>query len=116
VSESFETAAPVAGTLAVDTAASVPPSDAPAKIALPKTIAPAPPPAKPAVVESRSEVTASRRTMGVGGWLLFGVVIAGLFLAITAIRRRRTQTQRSPSIVDLTTTPPDLAPILLPRR
>jgi hypothetical protein len=54
--------------------------------------------------------------MGVGGWLLFGVVIAGLFLAITAIRRRRTQTQRSPSIVDLTTTPPDLAPILLPRR
>lgn len=116
MSESFKTAAPVAGPLAVDAAASMPPSDAPAKTAPPETIAPPPPAAKPAAVESHSEVTTSRRTMGVGGWALFGIVIAGLFLAITAVRRRRAQTQRSPSIVDFTTAPPDLAPVLLPRR
>jgi hypothetical protein len=115
VSQSFESVAPAAG-VAVDASANVPPPDAPAKAAPPEASAPPPPAAKPAVVESRSEATKSQRTMGVGGWVLFGIVVVGLFLAMTAIRRRRTQTQRSPSIVDFTTTPSELAPALVPRR
>jgi hypothetical protein len=54
--------------------------------------------------------------MGLAGWLLFGIAIGGLFLAITAIRSRRAQTQGSLSIVDLATAPEELAPVLLPRR
>jgi len=115
VSHSFESMVPAAG-VTVDTAASVPPSGAPANAVPPEAIAPPPPAAKPAAVESRSEATTSQRTMGMGGWVLFGIVVVGLFLGMTAIRRRRTQTQRNPSIVDFTTTPSELAPALLPRR
>jgi hypothetical protein len=106
---------PAAG-VAVDTPASVPPSGAPANTAPPEAIAPRPPAAKPAAVESRSEATTSQRTMGVGGWVLFGIVVVGLFLGMTAVRRRRTLAQKNPSIVDFTTTPSELAPALLPRR
>jgi hypothetical protein len=115
VNQPFESVAAAAG-VAVDTAASVPPSGAPANTAPPEAIAPPPPAAKPAAVESRSEATTSQRTMGVGGWVLFGIIVVGLFLGMTAIRRRRTQTQRNPSIVDFTTTPSELAPALVPRR
>lgn len=115
VNQSFESVAPAAG-VAVNASANVPPPSAAANTAPPEAIAPPPPAAKPAAVESRAEATTSQRTMGVGGWVLFGIVVVGLFLGMTAIRRRRTQTQRNPSIVDFTTTPSELAPALLPRR
>jgi hypothetical protein len=115
VNQSFESVVPAAG-VAVDASANVPPPGAPANPAPPETIAPPPPASKPAAVESRSEGTTSERTMGVGGWVLFGMVIVGLFLGMTAIRRRRTQKQRSLSILDFTTAPSELAPALVPRR
>jgi outer membrane biosynthesis protein TonB len=96
--ESFKEAAPAAGT--ADTTASLPPPQAPA--ASVKSIAPAPAAADTVAVEESK----SQTTMGIGGWLLAGIAIAGLAVIISKIRSRRTK--KRTSIVDFTTISPEL--------
>jgi outer membrane biosynthesis protein TonB len=112
LSESLEAATPVASTAAVDTPAT-PPLDAAASTAPLKSIAPPLPSVQAAAVEG-SEETESEYTMGIGGWLIAGLVVAGLFGAITLFRRR--QTLKRTSIVDLKTITPELNPALVMRR
>ena len=99
-SESFKEAAPAAGTAGADTTTSLPPPQAPA--ASLKSIAPAA--ANTVAVEESKSQTA----MGLGGWLLAGMAIAGLAVIISRIRSRRTK--KRTSIVDFTTVSPDLKP------
>jgi hypothetical protein len=96
--ESFKDAAPAAGTAAADTTASLPPPQPPA--ASVKSIAPA------AANTVAVEESKSQTTMGVGGWLLAGMAIAGLAVIISRIRSRRTK--KRTSIVDFTTVSPEL--------
>ncbi len=113
-SQSFESVAPAAGVTA-DTSANALPSVAPSTAPL-QAVAASQPAASGPVVESRPEVTRTQRTMGVGGWLLFGLGVVLLFGAITVIRRRRTRAERQPSIIDFASVSPQLAPALAPRR
>lgn len=115
LNQSFESVAPAAAA-ATDATTNVPPPVAAASSVVPETVAPPPSAENAAAVESRSDVTKSQTTMGVGGWLLFGIGVVFLFGIITVIRRRRTQTQRQPSIVDFANAPAQLAPVLAPRR
>ena len=96
--DSFKEAAPAAGTAAADKTASLPSPQAPA--ASLKSIAPA------AANTVAVEETKSQTTMGIGGWLLAGMAIAGLAVIISKIRSRRTKKQTS--IVDFTTITPEL--------
>jgi hypothetical protein len=102
--EAFKKAAPAAGTAAADTTASLPPPQAPA--ASLKSIAPA------AANTVAVEESKSQTTMGIGGWLLAGMAVAGLAGIITMVRRRKTK-KRS-SIVDFTTVSPELKPAVGP--
>lgn len=102
--ESFKEAAPAAGTAAADTTASLPPPQAPA--ASLKSIAPA------AANTVAVEESKSQTTMGLGGWLLAGMAIAGLAVIISKIRSRRTK--KRTSIVDFTTVSPELKPAVGP--
>ncbi len=95
---SLKEAAPAAGTAAANTTASLPPPQAPA--ASLKSIAPA------AANTVAVEETKSQTTMGIGGWLLAGMAIAGLAVIISKIRSRRTK--KRTSIVDFTTISPEL--------
>ena len=98
--ESYKEAAPAAGTAAADTTASLPPPQAPAPSL--KSIAPAPAAANTVAVEESK----SQTTMGIGGWLLAGIAVAGLAVIIAKIRSRRTK--KRTSIVDFTTVSPEL--------
>jgi len=99
-SESYKDAAPAAGTAAADKTASLPPPQAPA--ASVKTIAPSQPAANTVAVEE----TKSQATMGIGGWLLAGMALAGLAVIISKVRSRRTK--KRTSIVDFTAVSPEL--------
>jgi hypothetical protein len=57
-----------------------------------------PPAAKSVIVETPVEKTEPRTVMGIGGWLLAGIVVAAMVSLITLLRRRRTQ--RKTSIVE----------------
>lgn len=125
MSESFQSGAPAPSAVAAGTTVDAPPPVAAVPVAVPAAsvavapVAPAPPAAKAPIVENPSETTTTtaRTTMGLGGWLLFGVGVLLVFGAITAIRLRRTRMERQPSIVDFTGAPPQLAPALVrPRR
>ena len=98
--DSFKEAAPAAGTAAADKTASLPPPQAPA--ASVKTIAPSQPAANTVAVEE----TKSQTTMGIGGWLLAGMALAGLAVIISKVRSRRTK--KRTSIVDFTAVSPEL--------
>ena len=104
VTESLKSAAPAASVVAVEPPASTPPADTAAIAAHPAIAAPVAPaqpaPAlKPAGDPTGSEVTKSTTTMGLGGWVLFGIGVVLLFGAITWVRRRRTNA-RHRSITD----------------
>ena len=51
--------------------------------------------------------------MGLGGWLLAGVVVAAMVGIITLLRRRRTV--RKTSIMGLAASSPDLIPVPVSR-
>ena len=59
---------------------------------------PPPPAAKSVIVETPVEKTEPRTSMGIGGWLLAGIVVAAMASLITLLRRRKTQ--RKTSIVE----------------
>ena len=85
-------AAAAAGTAAVDTTANMPPPpDAAASTVPAETVAPAAASVSSDVVETPAEGTESQTTMGIGGWLLAGLVVAVMFGLITLWRRRKTQ-------------------------
>ena len=104
VNESLKSAAPAASVAAVEPPASTPPADT-AAIAADPAIAPPAAPAQPAPAlkpagdPTGSEVTKTSTTMGLGGWVLFGIGVVLLFGAITLVRRRRTNA-RHRSITD----------------
>jgi hypothetical protein len=102
--ETFKDAAPAAGTTAAGTTASLPPPKAPATSL--KSIAPA------AANTVAVEESKSQTTMGLGGWLLAGIAVAGLAVVISKIRSRRTK--KRTSIVDFTTVSPELKPAVGP--
>jgi outer membrane biosynthesis protein TonB len=106
MNESLKESAPSASTAPADTTAN-PPAPPAASIEPLKSIAPVPP---SVALNSTSEETKSVNRMGIGGWLMAGVVIAGLFAGITLFRRRRTLKRKS--IVDFTTEGKDLKPFL----
>jgi outer membrane biosynthesis protein TonB len=54
-----------------------------------------PPAAKSVIVETPAEGTESRTSMGIGGWLLAGIVVAAMVGLITLLRRRRTPRKTS---------------------
>ena len=56
---------------------------------------------------------ASDRSMGIGGWLLAGIVVVAMFGLITWFRRRRTQ--RKTSIVEFPQFSPELKPLPVSR-
>ena len=58
---------------------------------------PPPPAAKSVIVETPVEKTEPRTSMGIGSWLLAGMVVAAMVSLITFLRRRKTQ-RRSPII------------------
>ena len=112
--DSTEAAGAAVSTAAVDTTGNTPPPPgAAASSAAAASIAPAPAADAPAV--ENHEVNASKREMGIGGWLLFALAVAALFTIITLFRRRRTRTRgRSrTSIVDHGTLTPELQPVTL---
>ena len=109
-----EAAAPLASTAAQTTPNTAPPEAVAATTAPLKSIAPAPPAPKAAAVDSKSGETKVERKMGIGGWLIAGVVVAALFGVITLFRRRRTL--RRSSIPDFTALSPELDPALVTRR
>ena len=111
VSESLKVAAPVASAAAVDVPANPPPSDAAANAVAPKSIAPPPAAAKAPAAENLPVET--KTTMGIGGWLLAGIVVAALFGGITLIRRRKTRSRTS--IVEGANLTLDLEPVPVPR-
>ena len=51
---------------------------------------PPPPAAKSVIVETPVEKTEPRTSMGIGGWILAGIVVAAMASLITLLRRRRT--------------------------
>ena len=57
-----------------------------------------PPAAKSVIVETPVEKTEPRTSMGIGSWLLAGMVVAAMVSLITLLRRRKTQ--RKPPIVE----------------
>lgn len=112
VSESIQEAAPAAGTAVLDTPADPPP---PAAAAPAASIAPPPPAVElQAASETASGETKSEYSIGIGGWLLAGLVVAALAFGITMLRKRRTQSNTS--IVDLSASSPGLKPVTVPRR
>ncbi len=70
---------------------------------------PPPPPAKSVIVETPVEKTEPGTSIGIGGWLLAGIVVAAMVSLITLLRRRRTQ--RKTSIVEFPSFSPELKPI-----
>ncbi len=112
-SDSFKADAAVASLAAVDSPANPSPPDAAANAAPAPSIVPPAPVAKPASVEPRTEAAKAEPKMGVGGWFLIALVIAALFTGITLFLRRRTS--RRTSIVDFTSSSPDLKPSLVSR-
>jgi hypothetical protein len=104
VSESFQSGAPIAvAAAAVDITASTPP----------------PPGAgvEPAVVADSSSATRPETTerITIGGWMLYGVLVALLFGFVTLIRRRLTLRSTALPRVDFTAPIPKLKPALAPR-
>ncbi len=99
VSQSFESVAPAAGVTA-DASANAPPPVAAPSTAPVQAVAASKPDANVVVLNSRSDVTGTQRTMGVGGWLVVGLGVVLLFGVITVVRRRRSRAERQPSIID----------------
>jgi hypothetical protein len=104
VSESFKSDAPLAAAVAaaaVDTTADTPPPDAGVK---------------PALVDSASETRPdATEKMSIGGWILYGVLVAFLFGVVTLIRSRLTLRSTAVARVDFTAPIPELKPALAPR-
>ena len=113
VSEIAKPAAAAAGVAAVaaDTSANPPPPNAAASTE-PATSAAPPPPAADPAVETLTEEARSERSMGIGGWLLAGLVVASLFALITLYRRRKAK--KVTSIPDFTGAQ-ELKPLVAPR-
>ena len=86
---------------AVEPPANPPPADA-APIAASKPAPALKPAGDPVSPEAKSD-----RTMGLGGWVLFGIVVVALFGGITLVRRRRA-TVRHRSITDFSPTTAEL--------
>ena len=57
-----------------------------------------PPAAKSVIVETPADRSETRASMGIGSWLLAGMVVAAMVGLITLLRRRRTLTK--PSVVE----------------
>jgi cytoskeletal protein RodZ len=95
VTTAAQTAAPAASLAAVEPPANPPPA---APIAASKPAPALKPAGDPVSPETRSD-----RTMGLGGWVLFGIGIVILFGGITLFRRRRA-TVRHRSITDFSPT------------
>ena len=74
---------------------------------------PPPPAAKSVIVETPAEKTEPRTSIGIGGWLLAGIVVAAMVSLITLLRRRRTQ--RKTSIVEFPAFSPEFKPIPVTR-
>jgi hypothetical protein len=98
------------------TTADVPPPAAAASTALLEAVKPPPPAANAAVAETPSDATKSQTTMGVGGWILFGIALVLVFSGITVFRRRRARANVQPSILGFADSTRELAPVLVPRR
>lgn len=90
---------------------SLPPANASASTVPAKSQAPPPAALKSVIVETPAEGT--RASMGLGGWLLAGVVVAAMVGIITLLRRRRTV--RKTSIMGLAASSPDLIPVPVSR-
>jgi len=101
VTAAAQTAAPAASPAAVEPPANPPPADA-ARIAASKPAPALKPAGDPVSPEAKSD-----RTMGLGGWVLFGIVVVALFGGITLVRRRRA-TVRHRSITDFSPTTAEL--------
>jgi len=114
--ESVPTAATAITAAPVDASAAVAPPAAAASTAALEAVKPPPPAANPAVVETPSDAMKSQTTMGVGGWILFGIALVLVFSGITVFRRRRARLQVQPSILGFKDSIPELAPVLVPRR
>ena len=97
VTAAAQTASPAANLAAVAPPANPPPADA-APIAASKPAPALKPAGDPVSPEAKSD-----RTMGLGGWVLFGIGIVALFAGITFVRRRRA-TVRHRSITDFSPT------------
>ena len=88
-------------TAAVDTTGNTPPPPgAAASTASAASVAPPPAPAAEASAVENPEETASKREMGIGGWILFALAVVALFAIMTLLRRRRSRGRSRTSIVD----------------
>ena len=74
---------------------------------------PPPPAAKSVIVETPVEKTEPGTSIGIGGWLLAGIVVAAMVSLITLLRRRKTQ--RKTSIVEFPAFIPEFKPIPVTR-
>jgi hypothetical protein len=90
-----QTAAPAASLAAVEPPANSPPA---APVAASKPAPALKPAGDPVSPDAKSD-----RTMGLGGWVLFGIGVVALFAGITFVRRRRA-TVRHRSITDFSPT------------
>jgi len=121
VSEAVKTAAPAASVAAVEPPANLPPANPlPAEVAaVPAPVVKVAAPAAPALKAAGDPISETKTdtTMGLGGWILFGIGVVLLFGAITLFRRRRANAQRHRSITDFspTTGEIELQPALAPR-
>ncbi len=92
---------------------SMTPADAAASTVPARSIAPAPAAVDSATVETLPESTEPQTGMGIGGWLLAGIVVVAMVGLITWFRRRRTQ--RKISIVEFPQFSPELKPLPVSR-
>jgi hypothetical protein len=86
---------PAAAVVAGTRVETLPPPDAAASTAPARSIAPAPAAEKSVVLEPLAEGAESETSIGIGGWLLAGLVVAAMVFVITMVRRRRMQTKTS---------------------